>query len=194
MSINQGKNPVIPLVVSPEAVRSFNLNGKVCEEKIGGVPHLVHFVPCTGEVRDAYMRPLQVELKEAERQKRCPVRGKHGKLIRCPDGTKCYPCPYGNDPDNRMPMTVSLDKMMDSGRDQASHCSLEDDSLTKIRCEESVKKLLAVDGGKELAFVFVRLTKDATREEIATLLGKSVRRVGDLIQRIRDLLYDDWHD
>ena len=115
MSCNQKVNRVIPMVITPEAAKDFELEGQISQVRIGGIPQLVHYVPCNQAAYDAYMQPLNAELKTAERAKRCAVPGKHGKLVRCPDNTDCDHCPYGYDRDDCKPSVVSLEALEESG-------------------------------------------------------------------------------
>ena len=195
MPINQEKTRVIPMVVSSDAVADLGLGGRVSQTHIGGVPQLVHFVPVDDEaVYKTYMQPLNAELKAAERAKRGLVPGKDGKLIRCPDGTDCNQCPYGYGPGKCKPFIISLDDLNGYEKSCAVHGSMENDILFKIMCQESVKKLRRMPNGEELAYIFSRLLAEASREEIAKEIGKSVKRVSDLVLKIREVLFDDWHD
>ena len=48
--------------------------------------------PVSKEEYVAYMRPEYQELKKEDRDQRCFIAGKKGKLIRCPEKNKCSEC------------------------------------------------------------------------------------------------------
>ena len=62
---------------------------RVCNRKLN-----VILVPGSKSQYDAIMSDYSREFKAADRDKRCKVPGKNGKLIRCPDSRKCSECPH----------------------------------------------------------------------------------------------------
>jgi len=61
----------------------------------------VVLIPGTKEQYDAVLTSYSAEFKAEDRDKRCEVRNGKGKLIRCPESTKCSQCPYATSLDKK---------------------------------------------------------------------------------------------
>ena len=89
----------IPMIVDLDAFDEHGLimgvaRSQIRKWKIGNRIVDVVLVPGTQEQYDSIMDEYYREFKAEDRDKRCSVPGKNGKLIRCPDERKCSECPY----------------------------------------------------------------------------------------------------
>ncbi|MFQ7106913.1 MAG: hypothetical protein ACLRQ4_17115, partial [Neglectibacter timonensis] len=99
MIVNQSKKQdrqfQIPMVVTDEAIHDFGFKPEdVTWRRIGNRKCRVVMVDATEEEYRAYMAPIWAEIKREDRDGRCMVKGKNGKLIRCPESNRCEECKH----------------------------------------------------------------------------------------------------
>lgn len=99
MTVNQSKKQdkqyQIPMVVTDEVIRDFGIQSEdVTWRRIGNRKCRVVMVDATEEEYRAYMAPIWAEIKREDRDGRCMVKGKNGKLIRCPESNRCEECKH----------------------------------------------------------------------------------------------------
>ena len=99
MTVNQSKKQdeqyQIPMMVTDEVIRDFGIKPedvtwrRICNRKCRVV-----MVDASEEEYKAYMAPIWAEIKREDRDGRCMVKGKNGRLIRCPEDNRCEKCKY----------------------------------------------------------------------------------------------------
>ena len=97
MKVNQSntesKKFQIPMMVTDEVIRDFGIKPEdVTWRRIGNRKCRVVMVDATEEEYKAYMAPIWAEIKREDRDGRCMVKGKNGRLIRCPESNRCEEC------------------------------------------------------------------------------------------------------
>lgn len=94
-SKKQDKQHQIPMMVTDEVIRDFGIKPEeVTWRRIGNRKCRVVMVDATEEEYRAYMAPIWAEIKREDRDGRCMVKGKNGKLIRCPESNRCEECKH----------------------------------------------------------------------------------------------------
>ena len=98
-SNNEKQQILIPTIVDRDSIREYGRiagmeNSKITKSKVCNRTVDVVLEPGTKEQYDAIMSDYSRQFKAEDRDKRCPVPGESGKLIRCPDERKCSECPY----------------------------------------------------------------------------------------------------
>lgn len=96
---NDTEQVLIPEIMDMESIRK---NGrivgmkdyKITKRRVCNRKANVILVPGTKEQYDASMADYSCQFKAEDRDKRCQVPGKDGKLIRCPECNKCSECKY----------------------------------------------------------------------------------------------------
>lgn len=92
---NKENEVLIPMITTIEAALDFGYSrSDIRMWRVGNRTLPVILVPGTQEQYEAYINSFVREFKEEDRDKRCQIPGKNGKLIRCPDEKKCRECPY----------------------------------------------------------------------------------------------------
>lgn len=84
---------MVPVVVTIEAARDLGFKmSDIHPWKIGSHTVNVVFVPASKAVHDGYLATWYKQFRQEDRDGRCPIKGKNGKTIRCPDHMKCEEC------------------------------------------------------------------------------------------------------
>lgn len=92
--VKQDKQYQIPMVVSDEVIRDFGIKQEdVTWRRIGNRKCRLVMVDATEEEYKAYMAPIWQKQGDAL-DGRCMVKGKNGKLIRCPESNHCEECKH----------------------------------------------------------------------------------------------------
>ena len=134
MIVNQSKKQdrqfQIPMVVTDEAIHDFGFKPEdITWRRIGNRKCRVVMVDATEEEYRAYMAPMWAEIKREDRDGRCMVKGKNGKLIRCPESNRCEECKHFSEASRERNKPASLSVLMDEGAEPAAEGSFEDDVI-----------------------------------------------------------------
>ena len=108
---------------------------------------------------DFFRKSLNNEHSDAYRATRCQVLGKRGRLVRCDTKNRCDSCPYGIDPTDKQPNTVSLDGLYEVGWEPAG----ASDTTAE-------KAIAAAD------YAAIRVRMDAEDERLAPLFEDYILR------------------
>lgn len=115
----------IPMEVTAETIRDFGIDPKdVKTVKMRGRKFRCIFVPATKEQFLAYIKSLELEWKHEERAGRCRVKGKSGKLIRCPESNKCEDCPRGKVVIKEMNKPASMEFLVEKNSEPSEQSSI----------------------------------------------------------------------
>ena len=129
-SKKQDKQYQIPMVVTDEVIRDFGIKQEdVTWRRIGNRKCRVVMVDATEEEYKAYMAPIWAEIKREDRDGRCMVKGKNGRLIRCPESNRCEECKHFSEASRERNKPASLSVLMDEGAEPIAEGSFEDDVI-----------------------------------------------------------------
>lgn len=183
----ESKQFQIPMVVSDEVIRDFGINPEeVTWRRIGNRKCRVVMVDATEEEYRAYMAPIWAEIKREDRDGRCMVNGKNGKLIRCPESNRCEECKHFSEASRERNKPTSLSVLMDEGAEPATEGSFEDDVIYETILEDLIAMLSEIK--PKYGRIFRLLYDGATQQEMADELGIKQRTVSDDIKKIRSLV------
>ena len=136
-SKKQDKQYQIPMVVTDEVIRDFGIKQEdVTWRRIGNRKCRVVMVDATEEEYKAYMAPIWAEIKREDRDGRCMVKGKNGRLIRCPESNRCEECKHFSEASRERNKPASLSVLMDEGAEPAAEGSFEDDVIYETILED----------------------------------------------------------
>ena len=191
MTVNQSKKQdkqhQIPMVVTDEVIRDFGIKQEdVTWRRIGNRKCRVVMVDATEAEYKTYMEPVWTEIKREDRDGRCMVKGKNGKLIRCPECNRCEKCKRSSEVCRERSKTASLSLLMDEGAEPAAKGSFEDDIIYETILEDLIAMLSEVK--PKYGRIFRLLYDGATQQEMADELGLKQRTVSDDIRKIRNLV------
>ena len=189
MIVNQSKKQdrqfQIPMVVTDEVIHDFGFKPEdVTWRRIGKCG--VVMVDATEEEYRAYMAPIWAEIKREDRDGRCMVKGKNGKLIRCPESNRCEECKHFSEASRERNKPASLSVLMDEGAEPAAEGSFEDDVIYETILEDLISMLTEIK--PKYGRIFRLLYDGATQQEMADELGIKQRTVSDDIKKIRSLV------
>ena len=186
-SKKQDKQHQIPMVVTDEVIRDFGIKQEdVTWRRIGNRKCRVVMVDATEAEYKTYMEPVWTEIKREDRDGRCMVKGKNGKLIRCPECNRCEKCKRSSEVCRERSKTASLSLLMDEGAEPAAKGSFEDDIIYETILEDLVAMLSEIK--PKYGRIFRLLYDGATQQEMADELGLKQRTVSDDIRKIRNLV------
>ena len=186
-SKKQDKQQQIPMVVTDEVIRDFGIKQEdVTWRRIGNRKCRVVMVDATEAEYKTYMEPVWTEIKREDRDGRCMVKGKNGKLIRCPECNRCEKCKRSSEVCRERSKTASLSLLMDEGAEPAAKGSFEDDIIYETILEDLIAMLSEVK--PKYGRIFRLLYDGATQQEMADELGLKQRTVSDDIRKIRNLV------
>ena len=172
---------------SDEVIRDFGIKPEdVTWRRIGNRKCRVVMVSATEAEYKAYMEPIWAEIKREDRDGRCMVKGKNGKLIRCPESNRCEDCKRFSEVCRERNKTASLSFLVDEGAEPASEGSFEDDILYETILEDLITMLSEIK--PKYGRIFRLLYDGATQQEMADELGIKQRTVSDDIKKIRSLV------
>ena len=146
MTVNQSKKQdkqyQVPMVVTDEVIRDFGIKPEeVTWRRIGNRKCRVVMVDATEEEYRAYMAPIWAEIKREDRDGRCMVKGKNGKLIRCPESNRCEGCKHFSEASRERNKPASLSVLMDEGAEPAAEGSFEEDVIYETILEDLIAML-----------------------------------------------------
>ena len=186
-SQKQDKQYQIPMIVTDEIIRDFGIKPEdITWQRIGNRKCRVALVNATEEVYRAYMEPVWTQIKREDRDGRCMVKGKNGKLIRCPESNRCENCERFSEVCRERNKTASLSFLVDEGAEPAAEGSFEDNILYEMILEDLIAMLSEIK--PKYGRIFRLLYDGATQQEMADELGIKQRTVSDDIKKIRSLV------
>jgi len=177
----------IPMAVTDEVIRDFGIKPEdVTWRLIGNRKCRVVLVDATKEVYDEYMLTIWAEQKREDRESRCLVPGKNGKLIRCPESNKCANCSHASKVCRERNRPASLSFLIDEGAEPASPDSVENTVIYEALLEDLIARLSEIE--PKYGEIFRLLYDGATQQEMADRLGMKQRTVSDYIKKIRAIV------
>ena len=182
MTVNQSKKQdkqyQVPMVVTDEVIRDFGIKPEeVTWRRIGNRKCRVVMVDATEEEYRAYMAPIWAEIKREDRDGRCMVKGKNGRLIRCPESNRCEECKHFSEASRERNKPASLSVLMDEGAEPIAEGSFEDDVIYETILEDLISMLSEIK--PKYGRIFRLLYDGATQQEMADELGIKQRTVSD---------------
>ena len=186
-SNTESKKFKIPMAVTDEVIRDFGIRPEdVTWRRIGNRKCRVVLVDASEEEYKAYMAPIWAEIKRGDRDGRCMVKGKKGRLIRCPESNRCEECKHFSEASRERNKTASLSVLMDEGAEPIAEGSFEDDVIYETILEDLISMLTEIK--PKYGRIFRLLYDGATQQEMADELGIKQRTVSDDIKKIRSLV------
>lgn len=191
MKVNQSntesKKFQIPMMVTDEVIRDFGIKPEdVTWRRIGNRKCRVVMVDATEEEYRAYMAPIWAEIKREDRTAAAWVKGKNGRLIRCPESNRCEECKRFSEASRERNKPASLSILMDEGTEPARRRAFEDDVIYETILEDLISMLTEIK--PKYGRIFRLLYDGATQQEMADELGIKQRTVSDDIRKIRSLV------
>jgi len=186
-SKSNDKQYQIPMVVTDEIIRDFEIKKEnVTWRCIGNRKCRVIMFDVTEDEYKAYMEPIWAEIKREDRNGRCMVKGRNGKLICCPEFNHCEECEHFSEVCREMNKSVSLSFLMDDGAESAAEGSFEDDVIYETLLEDLIAMLVEIK--PKYGRIFRLLYDGATQQEMADELGIKQRTVSNDIKKIRSIV------
>lgn len=186
-SNTESKKFQIPMVVTDEIIHDFGIRPEdVTWRRIGNRKCRVVLVAASEEEYKAYMAPIWAEIKREDRDGRCMVKGKNGRLIRCPESNRCEECKHFSEASRERNKPASLSVLMDEGAEPAAEGAFEDDVIYETILEDLISMLTEIK--PKYGKIFRLLYDGATQQEMADELGIKQRTVSDDIKKIRSLV------
>lgn len=183
----ESKKFQIPMMVTDEVIRDFGIKPEDATwRRIGNRKCRVVLVEASEEEYKTYMAPIWTEIKREDRDGRCMVKGKNGKLIRCPESNRCEGCKHFSEASRERNKPASLSVLMDEGAEPAAEGSFEDDVIYETILEDLISMLTEIK--PKYGRIFRLLYDGATQQEMADELGIKQRTVSDDIKKIRSLV------
>lgn len=183
----QSKKYEIPMEVTTETIRDFNIDPKcVVSCTIGNRRKQCVMIPCSEEVHKMYTQMEDAERKRMDRAGRCMIKGKYGKLIRCPENNKCSECPNAHLIVREENKPASIEYMVEHSIEPAVEDPSMDAVLNEMCLNDLIKYLSKIKPiyGKIFHMLYNQKTQDAIGREI----GMPQRTVSDNIEKIRSIL------
>ena len=172
-----------------EDLKNYGITWDDCKTLYFGTsdPIIVYYFPTTNKaLADFQWAELNVQHSKGYRSTRCNVLGKRGGLIRCPDTNQCRECPYGRRPEDRKPNIISLDRLSESGYEEAVEDRVMTAKLAWMEFEGLKKRMDAKDPNIARAIVLKEMHGYKVCE-IAEELGIDERQVYYCLQQAKDI-------
>ena len=186
-SSTESKKFQFPMAVTDEVIHDFGIKPEdVTWRRIGNRKCRVVLVDASEEEYKAYMAPIWAEFKREDRDGRCMVKGKNGRLIRCPESNRCEECKHFSEVSHERNKPASLSVLMDEGAEPAAEGAFEDDVIYETILEDLIAMLSEIK--PKYGRIFRLLYDGATQQEMADELGIKQRTVSDDIKKIRSLV------
>ena len=175
------------MMVTDEVIRDFGIKPEdVTWRRIGNRKCRVVMVDASEEEYKAYMAPIWAGIKREDRDGRCMVKGKNGRLIRCPESNRCEECRHFSEASRERNKPASFSVLMDEGAEPAAEGAFEDDVIYETILEDLISMLTEIK--PKYGRIFRLLYDGATQQEMADELGIKQRTVSDDIKKIRSLV------
>jgi len=186
-SNTESKKFQIPMMVTDEVIRDFGIKPEdVTWRRIGNRKCRVVMVDASEEEYKAYMAPIWAGIKREDWGGRCMVKGKNGRLIRCPESNRCEECRHFSEASRERNKPASFSVLMDEGAEPAAEGAFEDDVIYETILEDLISMLTEIK--PKYGRIFRLLYDGATQQEMADELGIKQRTVSDDIKKIRSLV------
>lgn len=186
-SNTESKKFQIPMMVTDEVIRDFGIKPEdVTWRRIGNRKCRVVMVDATEEEYRAYMAPIWAEIKQEDRDGRCMVKGKNGRLIRCPESNRCEGCKHFSEVSRERNKPASFSVLMDEGAEPIAEGAFEENIIYETILEDLISMLSEIK--PKYGRIFRLLYDGATQQEMADELGIKQRTVSDDIRKIRSLV------
>ena len=186
-STTESKKFQIPMMGTDEGIRDVGIKPEdVTWRRIGNRKCRVVMVDASEEEYKAYMAPIWAGIKREDRDGRCMVKGKNGRLIRCPESNRCEECKHFSEASRERNKPASLSVLMDEGAEPIAEGSFEDDVIYETILEDLISMLTEIK--PKYGRIFRLLYDGATQQEMAEELGIKQRTVSDDIKKIRSLV------
>ena len=140
---------------------------------------------------DFFRKSLNNEHSDAYRATRCQVPGKRGRLVRCDTKNSCANCPYGIDPADKQPNTVSLDGLYEVGWEPAGASdTTAEKALAAVEYAEKRARMNMVD--KRIAQILEDYEEAGLSiKELQDKYNVSRRRVFQILAHAREIGQQD---
>lgn len=199
---NNGTQQVlIPVIVDRESIRK---NGKIAgmkqykitKSKVCNRNVDVILVPGTKEQYDEIMEGYSRQFKSEDRDKRCSVPGKNGKLIRCPECNKCSECKYYYTRENYG--TVTFSDLATEGND-GELIEFDPPAPDNYDSNDRYMRMLedfivfASERDPEFKTMIELLVDGNSRRQVAAQMGLPKSTVIDRVSKLRRL-WDEFAD
>ena len=140
---------------------------------------------------DFFRKSLNNEHSDAYRATRCQVPGKRGRLVRCDTKNSCANCPYGIDPADKQPNTVSLDGLYEVGWEPAGASdTTAEKALAAVEYAEKRARMNMVD--KRIAQILEDYEEvGLSIKELQDKYNVSRRRVFQILAHAREIGQQD---
>ena len=177
-----------PIIIHGKAdLDNYNIQWSDCRTLHFGTSGSVTIYPFPTESKELYnlfRKELNNQHSDAYRATRCQVPGKRGRLVRCDTRNSCANCPFGIDPANKEPNSVSLDGLVEVGWEPNEGDRTYEKALAAVEYADIRARMDAEDD--RIAPIFEDYTLAGL--SIAELMVKyslSRRRVFQLLARAR---------
>ena len=198
---NETQQVLIPVIVDKESIKA---NGriagmekyKITKSRVCNRTLDVIMVPGTKEQYDSIMADYSRQFKAEDRDKRCAVPGKDGKLIRCPECNKCSECKYYYTRDNYGTATFSdLSTEGDDGELMEFDPAAPEDYNSSERYLRLLADFINFASEKDPQFKsMIELLVDGnSRRQVAEQMGLPKSTVIDRVTKLRKL-WDEFAD
>ena len=114
------------------------------------------------------------------------VKGKNGRLIRCPESNRCEECKHFSEASRERNKPASLSVLMDEGAEPIAEGAFEENIIYETILEDLISMLSEIK--PKYGRIFRLLYDGATQQEMADELGIKQRTVSDDIRKIRSLV------
>ena len=179
-----------PIIIHGKAdLDNYNIQWSDCRTLHFGTSGSVTIYPFPTENKklyDLFRKELNNQHSEAYRATRCQVPGKRGRLVRCDTRNSCANCPFGIDPTNKEPNSVSLDRLVEVGWEPNEGDRTSEKALAAVEYASIRARMDAED--ERIAPIFEDYTLAGL--SIAELMDKyslSRRRVFQLLRRAKEI-------
>ena len=147
-------------------------------------------VPCSEAQARAFMHFVWNEQQAEMRKKRCMVRGKSGKLIRCPEERKCEHCPFFLDGTKEMYEPASVEYLVVNEATDAAllAASAEEQTVSRLLVDEIWAAVAAL--GDAYVSVLRLRAQGKKQSEIARELHIPARTVSDMMTKMKTVVLE----
>ncbi|MGE9841956.1 hypothetical protein ACQQ91_08475 [Selenomonas bovis] len=159
-----------------------------CKVFDGKKKRWARLVPCSEAQARAFMHFVWNEQQAEMRRKRCMVRGKSGKLIRCPESEKCEHCPFFLDGKKEIYEPASVEYLVVNEATDAAllAASAEEQTVSRLLTDE-IWAAVAELGDAYVAVLGLR-AQGKKQSEIARELHIPPRTVSDMMMKMRTVV------
>ena len=147
-------------------------------------------VPCSEAQARPFMHFVWNEQQAEMRKKRCMVRGKSGKLIRCPEERKCEHCPFFLDGTKEMYEPASVEYLVVNEATDAAllAASAEEQTVSRLLVDEIWAAVAAL--GDAYVSVLRLRAQGKKQSEIARELHIPARTVSDMMTKMKTVVLE----